>query len=339
MWDLLAQTGCQGFNQSELQQRYALAQQILELLASGWSEDALNSVLLSRCDLLDLRIGSRDFMAMWQVEKNRRSAKALLDLLIKHMDFPVDLSGELAQNQTLVACFYPNLAPHDQFWWDLATLVNQAFPIKKLGQDKLLARQIHQLRYVISSQQAEYVRQHFGQTGKTDAEALASYLKVNFPWWRRSGYRLTASARLHNKIKLQQGQKIYPSDLPSVNIKILVNFHTEFILDHQGYFLNEVDAQTMTKNGVINGASFNYGRPGKSHWQLDVLPVGRHDPAFRKLMKKGFRAPNRSRSGQADYDHSYFNPKGYYAENGRSSYQLVRQASRDFARLLRKSPK
>lgn len=338
MWDLLAQTGCQGFNQSELQQRYALARQVLELLASGWSEEALNSVLLSRCELLDLRVGSRDFRSMWQVEKNRRSAKALLELFIRHLSFPLDLSGELTQNQALVTYFSPNLAPHDVFWWDLAGLVNQAFPKDSLCQANLLARQIHQLRYLISSQQAEYVRKHYKQAGQTDAEALAAYLKLNFPWWKRSSYRLTASARLHNKVKLQKGQKVYPSAYSSVNIKILVNWHTEFILDCQGNFLNEVDAQLLSENGIVNGASFNYGKSGKRHWQLDVLPVAQQDPSFRQQIKKGFRAPSRSRKGQSDYAHSYFNPKGYYAENGRSCYQLVRQTSREFAQLIRQLP-
>ncbi|WP_261379607.1 DUF3114 domain-containing protein [Streptococcus sp. sy004] len=337
MWRLLSETGLNEFNQNYLKKRYALAQQLLELLDMGWSESSLKALLSSKNELLDLRVGAVDFMTMWQIEKENLSAKELLGLLVRHLRFPAELSGTILENQTLVNRFSINLAPHNAFWWDLANLVNQAFPNQELVQKGLLARQIHQLRYVISSQQAQYIRHHFGQSQRTDAEALASYLKTTFPWWRRFSYRLSYSARLHNKIKLSDGKKQYPSGYPSVNIKVLINFHTEFILDSQGNFLNEVDTQAITENGVVNGASFNYGRPNKRHWELDVNPVSPHDPNFRRQMKKGFKAPNRSRRRQANYSHSYFNPQGFYAENGCSNYQLVKQATRHFAKLLRRS--
>ena len=32
-------------------------------------------------------------------------------------------------------------------------------------------------------------------------------------------------------------------------------FHTEFILDSNGHFANEIDPQGQTHNGIINGAS------------------------------------------------------------------------------------
>mgnify|MGYP002225669906 FL=1 len=37
-----------------------------------------------------------------------------------------------------------------------------------------------------------------------------------------------------------------------------MGFHTEFILDSQGRFANEIDPQGTNHNGIINGASFNY---------------------------------------------------------------------------------
>ena len=73
--------------------------------------------------------------------------------------------------------------------------------------------------------------------------------------------------------------------LPVLILKILLYNRIEFILDSQGNFLNEVDAEKVTESGVVNGASFNYGN-FKRHWQLDVEPVQLHDPAFRNRMTK-----------------------------------------------------
>ena len=63
---------------------------------------------------------------------------------------------------------------------------------------------------------------------------------------------------------------------------MLLNFHTEFILDNEGHFLNEIDAEHITQNGIINGASFSYANSGNQrHWELDVNPTKSHDPLFR----------------------------------------------------------
>ena len=100
--------------------------------------------------------------------------------------------------------------------------------------------------------------------------------------------------RLHQKIAIRDGKVIYPDGTPSVNLKILLYNRIEFILDSQGNFLNEVDAEKVTESGVVNGASFNYGN-FKRHWQLDVEPVQLNDPAFRNRMTKEFRSPNKLR--------------------------------------------
>ena len=70
-----------------------------------------------------------------------------------------------------------------------------------------------------------------------------------------------------------------------VNIKILLDFHTEFILDQQGRFLNIMDPEGTSQNGLVNGASFNYGdrnRPGNraSHTRYDVKTPAVWDPLF-----------------------------------------------------------
>lgn len=330
MWDLLALAKVSDFSQEALGKRYLLAERLIQLSAIGWSSASLASLLATGSDLSDCRVGSADFRLIWSREKELKTSRDLLELLVNHLDLPKELSGQLAENQALVSRFSSDLAPHDVFWWDLAGLVNQAFPKEGLCQEVLLARQIHQLRYVISSQQAEYVREHYGKDQQTDAEALASYLKD-----QGLKYSLGYSARLHNKIKLENGKQIFPDGQISANVKLLINFHTEFILSSQGNFLNEVDARQISQAGIINGASFNYGRK-KRHWDLDVKPVGVHDPAFRRRVKQGYRAPNRSRlSWSKQFDWSYFNKAGAYARNNKSLKALVKRAGRQFQALVK----
>ena len=56
-------------------------------------------------------------------------------------------------------------------------MVDLAFPGDSLSKDVSIERQIHQLRYLISSQQVQYVRKHYKKPGMTDKEALAVYLR------------------------------------------------------------------------------------------------------------------------------------------------------------------
>lgn len=314
-----------------------MAKQLLSLKKQGWSDQILAQAVARKEDMSDSRVGSYLFRTLWQLEKVHKTPRQLLQLLVTSVGMPEDVTGELVENQALVAQFYPELAPHDPFWWELSRIVNQAFPEQMMSQNDLLARQLHQLRYVISSQQAEYVRKHFKHVGETDSQALARYLRQTYPfrYWKKD-YTIGSSARLHNKLKFEKGDKWYPSGYSSFNIKILIHFHTEFILDSQGHFLNEMDAQRIDEIGVVNGASFNYGKAGKRHWDLDVQPVGPHDPDFRNRATKGFRAPNRSGRKDSDYEHSYFNPQGFYAKDGLSSYQQTKLVVQDFKRLLKK---
>lgn len=336
MWQILAKRHW-GFTPEELTERYRVANQLLTLKAQGWSDDSLGRVVAKELDLGDSRIGSPLFCSLWRLEKRLKSPRQLLDLIVAIVGMPEEVTGEVTENQALVAGFYPTLAPHDSFWWELSQLVDQAFKEQTMSQKDLLARQLHQLRYVISSQQAEYVRQHFKCRAETDSQALARYLRNTYPWWRwKKDYSIGSSARLHNKLKFEKGKKIYPSGYSSFNIKILIHFHTEFILDNRGNFLNELDAQEVTEIGIVNGASFNYGKAGKRHWDLDVDPVGPHDPAFRNQATKGFRAPNRSGRKDSDYERSYFNPCGLYAKDGLSSYQQTKLVVRDFKQLVKK---
>ena len=170
----------------------------------------------------------------------------------------------------------------------------------------------------------------------TDAQALAVYLRGR----RLFSYSLNVSARLHNKIALSEGEIRYPGDKESFNIKVLMNhFHTEFILSSDGHFLNELDAEEVTEAGIVNGASFNYGRRSR-HWSLDVRPVRVHDPAFRQRLTKSFHSPKYikkklGRKVARDYDASYFNQSGLYAKEGQSRFKWVKRAEQNFKRQIR----
>ena len=162
-------------------------------------------------------------------------------------------------------------------------------------------------------------------------EALAVYLR-----WKP--FTMFDQGRLHQKIAIRDGKVIYPDGTPSVNLKILLYNRIEFILDSQGNFLNEVDAEKVTESGVVNGASFNYGN-FKRHWQLDVEPVQLNDPAFRNRMTKGFRSPNKLRRkwGQKEpehFDKSFYNPNGIYAQSHRSLANDVKRQARAFLAMV-----
>lgn len=170
----------------------------------------------------------------------------------------------------------------------------------------------------------------------TDAQALAVYLRGR----RLFSYSLNVSARLHNKIALSEGEIRYPGDKESFNIKVLMNhFHTEFILSSDGHFLNELDAEEVTEAGIVNGASFNYGRRSR-HRSLDVRPVRVHDPAFRQRLTKSFHSPKYikkklGRKVARDYDASYFNQSGLYSKEGQSRFKWVKRAEQNFKRQIR----
>ena len=155
-------------------------------------------------------------------------------------------------------------------------------------------------------------------------------------WRRRFDFDLTESARLHNKAPKHV---ILGFELP-INLKILLAFHTEFILDSRGHFANEIDPQGQTHNGIINGASFNYANHNdQRHYELDVAAIKRHDPLFRKriLANQGntFLAPLWIKCRRhEDWERSYFNKKGHYARQGRSSYQMVKQLIQRFRKDL-----
>lgn len=90
---------------------------------------------------------------------------------------PVELSGQLEDTKALLANFSPDLSPDHPFG-KMASLVDQAFPARTLGEVGDLERRLHQFRYVISSQQAQYIRNYYKQEEMTDGQALAIFLRA-----------------------------------------------------------------------------------------------------------------------------------------------------------------
>ena len=287
--------------------------------------------------------GSSFFQKLWQAEaaqNSRLGAQELLVLAMNLVDMPEELSGDKAETDLLLARIAPDLTPHDRFWKIFSSTLRQAFPADDFSQrdgNQKLKRQLHQFRYVISCQQAQWVRDHYRQASMTDTEALASYLKD----WSALPYSFQESSRLHNKahIDKRSEQAVYPDGQASqANIKILIDFHTEFILDQIGRFLNIIDPEGASQNGIVNGASFNYGernRPGNqaSHTRYDVKTPAVWDPRFRSLVIENggrkFKSPQNNRGLLG-----YRSAKSPYARKGRSAYKQVKAEIAQFKKLL-----
>ena len=276
------------------------------------------------------------FQKMWETELQNLDEVAAQDLLrgvMKLLLMPCDLSGSCEETAFLLSRIAPDCSPGSDFWKAFSRVVQIAFekdPLADQSGDQLLKRQVHQLRYLLSSYQAQWIQTHETRAGQTDEEALQAYLQEA----RAITVDAYAAARLHNKVSVtSDGQLHYPSGASQqVNFKILLNFHTEYILDQDGQFLNEVDPYQISENGIVNGASFNYGLArGRTHKDLDIDPVKAWDPPFRKqvLYQQGIRylAPKNDRSVEG-----YWSRKGVFAQGGKSYKQQVAQRVRSFLR-------
>lgn len=337
----------------KLQVRRDLLKQIKALQKEDWIDKSIREAYLPTLTFLradgkpDLRtykqhfedsqhIASPLFKQMWQRQVKMTSAQEAqksLIFLTNYLHMPVELKGTNKETKQLLAKFDPNLSPTDEFWDQVALLVQTAYPDDSFAQTSPLANQIHQLRYVISAQQANWVRQHFRGPKDRDADALAKYLtKLD-----EQDYSLTESSRYHNKVAIEvdaQGKKVpkYSDNVQQSNFKVLVHFHSEFILSEAGHFLNEIDIEKRSRNSIVNSASFNYANQNDDlHRRLDINPINNHEPAFALLaMTDGnhfFVEP--SRKQQKDKRNKIF------ARKGKSSKQLTKEAAQNFQKLIR----
>ena len=276
------------------------------------------------------------FQKMWFHELQNMDEAVAQDLLrgvMKILLMPSDLSGTCEETAFLLSRMAPACPPHSPFWSSFSRVVQVAFaqdPLASKEGDQLLKRQVHQFRYLLSAYQTQWIQEHYAKTGQTDEEALQAYLQET----KRIKIDAYAAARLHNKVYVDQdGQLAFPSRAQAqLNFKVLLNFHTEYILDQGGQFLNEVDPNQISENGIVNGASFNYGlAKGRTHKDLDIDPVKPWDPPFRKqvLYQQGVRylAPKNDRSIEG-----YWSRKGTFAQGGKSYKQQVAKRVRSFLR-------
>ncbi|HFI2447143.1 TPA: DUF3114 domain-containing protein [Streptococcus suis] len=335
----------------DLEQIEPVQQALRKLRKSGWSDKVIRKACLRpliRLSKEEMSIFTNNFVAeavvfasasFYQLLRaesfylTQEKAQCLLERTMKNLAFPVEL--DYSHLPDLLEKMERNCPPHHPFWRYFAGLVDRAFPEQQLAGHGNLNRQIHQLRYLISYQQASWVRQHYGQ-GKTDWQALVAYL-ANLPRW---SYRLRESARLHNKQIFSRDEK---QILPT-NLKVLIGFHSEFILAQDGQFALILD-EKPSKNGVVNGASFNYASANnKRHAQLDMAPVGPHDPVFRKKTIRSkartHLSPTRnrryqSRKTQLAWEQSYFNSQGVFSFRGNSRADLVARLRKRFAKDIR----
>lgn len=335
----------------DLEQMESVQQALRKLRKSGWSDKAIQKAFLSHLHRLpkeEMSIFTNNFVAeavvfasasFYQLLRaeslnlTQDKAQGLLERMMENLAFPVELDySHLPDLLEKIDC---NCPPHHPFWRYFAGLVDRAFPAQQLAGHGNVNRQIHQLRYLISYQQASWVRQHYGQ-GKTDWQALVAYL-ASLPRW---SYRLRESARLHNK----QGFGQSSAETLPINLKVLIGFHSEFILAQDGQFALILDEKT-SKNGVVNGASFNYASANnKRHAQLDMAPVGPHDPAFRKKTIRSkartYLSPSRIfkhqvKRHQTAWEQSYFNPQGDFSHKGHSRADLVASLRKRFSKDMR----
>ncbi|HFI0112994.1 TPA: DUF3114 domain-containing protein [Streptococcus suis] len=335
----------------DLEQMESVHGTLTILKESGWSDKAIQKAFLKpliRLTNEEIPIFTNNFTAeavvfasasFYQLLRaeslnlTQDKAQRLLEGMMEDLVFPAELDHSHLPD--LLEKMERNCPPHHPLWRYFAWLVNRAFPGQQLAKNGTLNRQVHQLRYLISYQQASWVRQHYGQ-GKTDWQALVAYL-ASLPRW---SYRLRESARLHNKQVFGQSR----AEILPINLKVLIGFHSEFILSQDGQFALILD-EKPSKNGVVNGASFNYARANnKRHAQLDMAPVGPHDPAFRKKMIRStartYLSPTRNRryqlrKTQLAWEQSYFNPQGVFSFRGNSRADLVASLRKRFSKDMR----
>ena len=329
-----------------------------ELQALGWSQAALDTVFLTEMASLPhesarqglfeeaLIFGSPLFQKLWSFEcraAQPQQAEKLLELAMLYMGMPDELSGEAAEITKLLSRMHSDLSPHASFWHQFSQTIRQAFSpadfIADSGNQRLKGK-LHQFRYLISSQQAQWVREHFRKPGMTDGQALVAYFQAH----PDLDCQLWESSRLHNKAFVDKDKVTYPDQQPyQANIKILHRFHTEFILDREGRFLNVLDPESSSQNGLVNGASFNYGeRPWlfnhSSHYYYDVKSPAQWDPQFRRLaIRNGgqaFKAPQNNRGSAG-----YHTVRSCYAIAGKSAKNQVDAQVKDFEKSLVKKLK
>ncbi|WP_277294531.1 DUF3114 domain-containing protein [Streptococcus hyointestinalis] len=329
---------------------------IKRLQEDGWSDETIEGAYLRYLpqDKLSQKavnqalaqtqiIGTQTFRRLWKTELARvesqqplyklEQAKHLLAIFLQQDKMPQTISGQNTQTKAMLARFDDSVSPADSLWSDLATLTQTAYPNDNFSKNDKLAIQLHQFRYIISSQQAQWIRRHYKTANDTDADALAKYLAE----LDNSDYTLNESARYHNKVasKLTKNgvlKPVYADNRKESNFKVLIHFHSEFILSESGDFLVATDVQKTTQNAIINSATFNYANQNDDrHVQLDVTPITYHEPHFvtKAMTANGETFVEPSLEEQKDKHNRIFSRKG------KSSKQLSKAVAKAFKKRIK----
>ena len=265
-------------------------------------------VEIDKCNKQTQLVGSEVFKKMWYAWKaeglSASESKKKLNILMKVTGMDgIDENSSADDLRRIANKIDPNLEPDDKFWRSLAGTVETAyysppktnfygvaFEVDKAAkgiysQNEMtgtLGKRVHLFRYVISYQQAEYIRNKY--TNGTDEEKLIRYLKEK----GHDDWTVDESVRLH--LKSYNNGEIFPNGHSyangGVNIKVVTNgkFHSEFIINGDGKFLTLLD-KDATQDAKVNCSSFNYARRNDYiHQVLDVNPAGekyKYEPMFR----------------------------------------------------------
>lgn len=161
--------------------RHDLLDYVRKLNRDGWSYKAVQKGYLEHLTVggnsyhFEQRysrirlIGSPDFQKLWQQEEMTQTpqeAQKRLELLLTYLNMPEELTGQVHQTQQILAHFSPNLTPTDPFWDQLSALIQACYINLEHIPYSSFNRQIHQLRYLLSTQQIEWVRSQYGKKGK-----------------------------------------------------------------------------------------------------------------------------------------------------------------------------
>lgn len=315
-----------------------------QLEEDGWTNQAIQKGFINRLAVTskakDFKnnyqslqiVGSEKFKQLWSLQDKAatpRQAHRDLQLLLKYLKLPDEITNRKKEAEQLMQRFDADLSPTDPFWDQLAFLVQLNYNDLSQVAYSPFNQNIHQLRYLISAQQSQWVRRFYQKKGETDAQAFAKYLAS----LEKDQYSLYESSRYHNKVAdLGNQLPLYSDNIPQNNYKVLVNFHSEFILSEEGQFLSPLDNQHSDRNSLVNGASFNYANSNNEpHYKLDVELIDRLDPIF--IKKAMTEADGKFLEPDLDQQEDANNP--IYSRNGKSSSQLTRAALKKFRKLLR----
>jgi len=273
-------------------------------------------VEIDKCNKQTQLVGSEVFKKMWYAWKaeglSASESKKKLNMLMKVTGMDgIDENSSADDLRRIANKIDPNLEPDDKFWGSLAGTVETAyysppktnfygvaFEVDKAAkgaysQNEMtgtLGKRVHLFRYVISYQQAEYIRNKY--TNGTDEEKLIRYLKEK----GHNDWTVDESVRLHLKsyYDSKNEEYIYPDGHSyanvGINLKVVTNdrFRSEFIINGDGKFLTLLD-KDATQDAKVNCSSFNYARRNdKIHTVLDVDPAGekyKYEPQFREEAK------------------------------------------------------